>query len=874
MKERKVIFISEKAPPGIFRMLSEYAAVRRLPPYEALAAPVASHPDMLMVRFPGRIFVWSEYYKANSRLFSGLEDEIIPVAGRPGSSYPDDIGLNVLPLARGRLCFGLEKHVSQQIKDYVASSGRFVSVNQGYAHCSALKLDENYIITADPSIAEAARLNGIGLLEIKPENIRLDGYDTGFIGGAGGVVGDRLVLFGDVKRHPDGAKILRTALNRGLVPVFDPNLPLSDYGGFLAANLAETSIRVSSDSYTGSGKAAPHGKASADTDKDSRDSFWDISRTAPKRRLRGFSNDTEAVTVNLPDFGKNEAGRAERMTERIDPARRKTVENAAEAVKAALSALKNRVEGGKVGGFVNISLDMPGDETHELSKEKELPQPYEYKPENPLIERVTIKPWETRYTFYDRFLKDARRLFDKEPSETSPSPERFFSYMPQYSQLTRRQLEWYLFWRSRVRAGKYPATDYAYVELFISEIVNLPELISPEEAVRLLLGVWGAYREQMPKLDGKIPEVICDLCFINKLEAPLKLMTPELISAAMNVSRFDEFWRGAMALDADGKAPKNAERDTKLDFLLAKCAKYDYRRSKFCTEENLPHYETHIRGALAAVLDAGAFGEIRTKNISYIRSSFANTACSWEVHRRIDVEYRRYEFREEYSELATAAIKYAENRIRQLLGIKARLTATPPDQIAKATDGYFAPFLEKISPKTKNAKSEPESEYDRYYEPISKDFSPQRAAEIERLSWAATEALTTALNEEAPAAEDILETVPDEESPPAEKIAVEVQFEEVPDLPPAEPLFASSGSAPQKLAAKALGALLGGEPGAFADCAAEANLLPDALADLVNLTLYDEISDNVLEFGDCWEIVPDYIDEVREFAERYGDLNA
>ncbi len=852
------------------KLLSEYAAVRRLPPYEALAAPVASHPDMLMVRFPGRIFVWNEYYKANSRLFSDLEDEIIPVSGRPGSSYPSNIGLNVLPLARGKLCFGLERHTAPEIKEHVAASGRFVSVNQGYTHCSALKLDEKIIMTADPSIAAAARLNGILLVEIEPGNIRLDGYDTGFIGGAGGVVGDKLVLFGDVKRHPDGARIIRTALNRRLVPIFDPNLPLSDYGGFVAAKLAETTVRVSSKAYS----ASKETNSPSDKD-DSRDSFWDISRTAPKRRLRGFSNDVEAVTVNIPDFGKNEAGRAERMTERIDhSAHRKSVENAAEAVKAALSALKNRIEGGKGGGVVNISLDTPGDEEPELSKEKELPQTYEYKPENPLIERVTVRPWETRYTFYDRFLKDARRLFDKEPSGISPAPERFFSYMPQYSQLTSRQLEWYLFWRSRVRAGEYPLTDYAYLELFISEVVNLPELISAEDAVRLLLGVWSAYREQMPKLDGKIPEVICDLCFINRLEAPLKLMTPELISAAMNVSRFDEFWRGAMALDTGGKAPKNAERDTKLNFLLAKCTKYDYRRSKFCTEENLPHYETHIRGALAAVLDAGAFGEIRTKNISYIRSSFANTACSWEVHRRIDVEYRRYEFREEYSELATAAIKYAENRIRQLLGIKARLTASPPEQIAKAIDDYFAPHLEKISPKTKDAKSEPESEYDRYYEPLSKDFSPQRAAEIERLSWAATEALTTALKEENPAAEDTPKKVPDEESPPAEKIAVEVQFEEVPDLPPAEPLFASTGSAPQKLAAKALGALLGGEPGAFADCAAEANLLPDALADLVNLTLYDELSDNVLEFDNGWGIVPDYIDEVKEFAERYGDFNA
>ena len=97
-----------------------------------------------------------------------------------------------------------------------------------------------------------------------------------------------------------------------------------------------------------------------------------------------------------------------------------------------------------------------------------------YRPDdNPLIEEIAVRPWPTRYTFYERFRRDAVSLFSLkgEPCEKVP----FFSYTPQYAQLSREQRAFYLWWRFRVREGQFPDVDYAYLLLFLYEIVNLPD---------------------------------------------------------------------------------------------------------------------------------------------------------------------------------------------------------------------------------------------------------------------------------------------------------------------------------------------------------------------------------------------------------------
>ena len=56
-------------------------------------------------------------------------------------------------------------------------------------------------------IHNALTKNGISSLYVTTSSITLDGYNCGFIGGAGGVYDSKAYFFGDIKNHVDYAKI-------------------------------------------------------------------------------------------------------------------------------------------------------------------------------------------------------------------------------------------------------------------------------------------------------------------------------------------------------------------------------------------------------------------------------------------------------------------------------------------------------------------------------------------------------------------------------------------------------------------------------------------------------------------------------------------
>ena len=103
----------------------------------------------------------------------------------------------------------------------------------------------------------------------------------------------------------------------------------------------------------------------------------------------------------------------------------------------------------------------------------------EYQPAwNCLIVSVRVRARGDGYSFYGRFRRDAERYLD---AVGKPCPYvKYFSYIPQYVQLSREQLCYYLYWRDCVRRGEYPKTDESYFYLYVYEIINLPDKIPPE----------------------------------------------------------------------------------------------------------------------------------------------------------------------------------------------------------------------------------------------------------------------------------------------------------------------------------------------------------------------------------------------------------
>ena len=189
-----------------------------LPPFPRLPEPVASHPDMLIFLSHGKLITHMDYYSIAKDKLDAIavhtRSELILSNENISDKYPHDILFNAAEV--GTHIFGRNNYISHHISDiYIQNKLTFIDVKQGYTKCSTCIVDDNAIITYDTSIATDAKKLDIEVLKIAPGHIRLDGYDTGFIGGASGLCGDTVYFCGNIDLHPNAPKIRKFCSERG-----------------------------------------------------------------------------------------------------------------------------------------------------------------------------------------------------------------------------------------------------------------------------------------------------------------------------------------------------------------------------------------------------------------------------------------------------------------------------------------------------------------------------------------------------------------------------------------------------------------------------------------------------------------------------------
>lgn len=214
----KTLFMSDQYPCFCQALLQmEYSII---PSKNINLFPISErkHADMQLLRINDTVFTLKDCIR------------------RPGSSYPDNVLLNGLFLD-GKL-YGKMSAIDPVVLDYcTAERIPVVNVNQGYARCSTLIINEHAVITADLSISNALKNNGVEVLRITPGHILLEGYDYGFIGGAGFCDGESVIFFGDISRHPD-YQLIRTFCEKQhrTIRVICKENPLTDIGGVVEIN--------------------------------------------------------------------------------------------------------------------------------------------------------------------------------------------------------------------------------------------------------------------------------------------------------------------------------------------------------------------------------------------------------------------------------------------------------------------------------------------------------------------------------------------------------------------------------------------------------------------------------------------------------------
>lgn len=376
------------------------------------------------------------------------------------------------------------------------------------------------------------------------------------------------------------------------------------------------------------------------------------------------------------------------------------------------------------------------------------PEPPEsiYRPEHSLLREVRIYPWRSAYTYYEQFRVYALKLNARE-GEECPEIE-FFSYMPQYTQLNRAQLRYYLWWRTNFRKGVCLHAAFSYLLLYLYEQINLSGKIPPEEGQQNILRLWLSYRKEHPRLDVLVREWLCDYSLLNRLPPPS--LPRELFGELLAGCRLKEFYVSGW-------------RDTtdEVVAILLFCNNYDYKKSKFYRAETAELYDRVLAGAVSETLQFLRTNEeqgiSRTSGISTItRDAFSGSVCSFRVKRRIEVDFSSFSHTHELRYVMTDVLKYCENAIRGALSVKSRLTVYQVSaELRRVLDAYLAKALPQKA--TKRVEKETMPAYERRYEAPVTPISPEHAAQIEASSWQITKKLVEAFE---PKTENIKKRTP------------------------------------------------------------------------------------------------------------------
>lgn len=197
---------------------------------EIFHVPERTHADMQLLPIKDKIFILNECKVSASKL---PQNRLVFCERKSEREYPKNILLNCLLLNNN--LYGKLDFIDKKVISYCRENDiKLVNVNQGYTRCSTLVINEKAVITSDKSIEKVLKNNGVEVLLISPGNIRLEGFDYGFIGGCGAKINNKILFFGNVENHPDYRQIKEFCnLYNSNIEILCKDLPLTDIGGIV-----------------------------------------------------------------------------------------------------------------------------------------------------------------------------------------------------------------------------------------------------------------------------------------------------------------------------------------------------------------------------------------------------------------------------------------------------------------------------------------------------------------------------------------------------------------------------------------------------------------------------------------------------------------
>ena len=212
-----LLLIGEKYRKSLEKPLADRGTqVLWLPDNTCVDSRLSGHADLSVMHVGANVLVFQRCYESSiivnyltNRGFLIFFTEI-----QQNMSYPSDAGLCACIVGKHILH---KAEITDPTVKRLIDDKKFININQGYAKCSVCTVDSESIITSDAGAAKAAKIAGLNVLETASGEIALDGFDTGFIGGALFKIShDTMLCTGTLDTHPDKERITEFLSSRGI----------------------------------------------------------------------------------------------------------------------------------------------------------------------------------------------------------------------------------------------------------------------------------------------------------------------------------------------------------------------------------------------------------------------------------------------------------------------------------------------------------------------------------------------------------------------------------------------------------------------------------------------------------------------------------
>jgi len=468
---------------------------------------------------------------------------------------------------------------------------------------------------------------------------------------------------------------------------------------------------------------------------------------------------------------------------------------------------------------------------------------YDYSSKSLILEKVIISDWRGAYSYSNDFYAAAHKVHGIFPDKDAPYTP-FFSYMPQYTDLSASQYEFYLSWRDNVRKGNYSKTDTSYIFLYIYEIFALDDVLDHKASLEIIINLWEAYRDNHAALDKHLCDWLTDYALIHNVSIPMEMLSSILPkirlkqhSILFNLYLFDYLFLSQERITCEN-----------IRFTCDVLCNYSPFASRFYEDEE--YRKLFDECTVEVFRKMYSLGYFSPQNFSHFqqdvklsRPSYISAVCSAKNKKNVTVLYRPYISSELLKISFSNILKHIENKIRVHLGYRSRLSGIVlNDGMRELIDNFMKTNYPPPSKPQKVFSPPAAVPHVQKIKKVEIDF--EKAKRIEDDSWQTTEKLTEGL-----------EIIYDDEP--------EADIAQTPSVTETEEGSLASMLTP--LEKKTIRMLLGGaNQEEIQHFLLKEGALPDAVLDSVNEKALEIIGDTVIDTSD-YTVIQEYADELSSF---------